>query len=176
MAKLCFDYGQGGIDPGATYKGRKESNDVLALGREVADELRRHGVTVDETRLSDLTISLKDRCDFANKGTYDYFIAFHRNANKPETASGVETYVCRNARAKTRQLAERLQKALVAVGFRDRGVKTSNFYVLRATKAPAVLLEIGFIDNTGDNHLFDSKRKEIIAAVAHSLLCQLGLK
>jgi len=49
MAKFCFDYGHGGSDPGAVYKGRKEADDVLSLGRAVAAELRRCGVIVDET-------------------------------------------------------------------------------------------------------------------------------
>lgn len=35
MARLCFDYGHGGSDPGACYNGRKESVDVLYIGREV---------------------------------------------------------------------------------------------------------------------------------------------
>jgi N-acetylmuramoyl-L-alanine amidase len=47
MAKLCFDYGHGGSDSGACYNGRKDSMDVLNIGREVAAEVRRHGVTVD---------------------------------------------------------------------------------------------------------------------------------
>ena len=36
MARLCFDYGHGGKDSGALYNGRKESNDVLSLGKAIA--------------------------------------------------------------------------------------------------------------------------------------------
>jgi hypothetical protein len=68
MARLCFDYGHGGNDPGAVYKGRKEADDVLSLGRAVAAVLRRHGVIIDETRTADVSVSLKARCDFENKG------------------------------------------------------------------------------------------------------------
>lgn len=38
MIKLCFDYGHGGKDSGASYKGRKESDDVLRIGKAVAAE------------------------------------------------------------------------------------------------------------------------------------------
>lgn len=31
MVKICFDYGHGDRDPGATYKGRKESTDNLNI-------------------------------------------------------------------------------------------------------------------------------------------------
>ncbi|SKA92264.1 N-acetylmuramoyl-L-alanine amidase [Clostridium sp. USBA 49] len=175
MARLCFDYGHGGNDSGACYNGRKESNDVLILGRAVAAEIRRHGVLVDEIRTSDVTISLQDRSKFENRNTYDYFISFHRNAYQPEKAKGVETYTYLNAGAKSKGLAERIQAGLVSLGFVNRGVKQTDFHVLRETKAPAVLIEIGFIDNTGDNNLFDAKRNEIIKAIAKAILSQIGI-
>jgi N-acetylmuramoyl-L-alanine amidase len=175
MARLCFDYGHGGGDPGATYNGRKESNDVLTLGRVVAEEVRRHGVTVDEIRTTDATVSLGERSDFENRNTYDYFISFHRNAFQPEKARGVETYTYLNPGAKSKGLAQRIQTSLAALGFADRGVKEANYHVLRETKAPAVLIEIGFIDNTGDNNLFDAKRNEIIKALAKAILAQVGI-
>ena len=55
------------------------------------------------------------------------------------------------------------------------GVKEANFHVLRETKAPAVLVEIGFIDSTGDNNLFDAKRYEIIKALTKAILAQVGI-
>ena len=70
-----------------------------------------------------------------------------------------------NPGAKAKGLAEKIQAALVGVGFTNRGVKSANFHVLRETKAPAVLVEVGFIDNTGDNQLFDTERDEIIAVI-----------
>lgn len=175
MSRLCFDYGHGGEDPGATYNSRKESDDVLSIGKEVAEEVRRHGVTVDETRTSDTTVSLSDRSNFENENTYDYFISFHRNAFEPEKAKGVETYTYLNAGEKSRELAESIQASLVILGFIDRGVKEANYHGLRETKAPAVLVEIGFVDNTGDNNLFDEKRNEIIKSIAKSILYELGI-
>jgi N-acetylmuramoyl-L-alanine amidase len=176
MARLCLDYGHGGSDPGAVYMGRKESEDVLSLGRSVTEVLKRHGVLVDETRTTDTTVSLNARSDFENRGAYDYFISFHRNAFKPETAAGVETYTYLNPSAKSKEMAEKIQNALVGVGFADRGVKEANFHVLRETKAPAVLIEIGFIDNSQDNALFDNKRADIVKGIAKAILSQLGIK
>ncbi len=175
MDRLCFDYGHGGVDCGADYHERKESNDVLSLGKAVAAEVRRHGVTVEETRTSDTQLSLTDRTNFENRNTYGYFISFHRNAVQPEKARGVETYTYLNAGVKSKGLAEKIQTSLVALGFTDRGVKEANYYVLRETKAPAVLIEIGFIDNSGDNALFDSKQNEIIKALAKAILAQMGI-
>lgn len=175
MARLCFDYGHGGADSGACYKGRKESNDVLSLGKAVAAEVRRHGITVDETRTSDATVSLNDRSNFENRNAYDYFISFHRNAYKPQKANGAETYTYLSASTKAKALAEKIQAGLVSIGFINRGVKTANYYVLRETRCPAVLIEMGFIDNSSDNDLFDSKRNEIVKAIAKAILSQLGI-
>lgn len=175
MSRLCFDYGHGGNDPGACYNGRKESNDVLEIGKEVAKEVRRHGVIVDEIRTTDTTLSLQQRSNYENKNNYEYFISFHRNAFKPEAATGVETYTYLNQDARSKAMADKIQAAIVNLGFANRGVKKANFHVLRETKAPAVLIELGFIDNSKDNSLFDSKKKEIIKAISKAILAQLGV-
>lgn len=175
MSRLCFDYGHGGNDPGACYNGRRESNDVLELGREVAREVRRHGVIIDEIRTTDTTLSLQQRSNYENKSNYDYFISFHRNAFKAESAIGVETYTYINQSVKSKAMADKIQAAVVNLGFVNRGVKKANFHVLRETKAPAVLIELGFIDNSKDNSLFDNKKKEIIKVISKAILTQLGI-
>ena len=172
---LCFDYGHGGSDGGACYNGRKESNDVLNLGKAVAAEIRRHGVTIDETRISDTTVSLIARSDFENKKDYDYFISFHRNAFQPEQANGVETFTYLNGSVQAKSLANKVQTNLVAVGFLNRGVKEANFHVLRETYATAILIEVGFIDNTNDNKIFDTKKDDIIKAITKAILAQCGI-
>lgn len=170
MVKVCFDYGHGGNDPGATYKGRKESADNLDIGMKVAKRVGEFNIETAETRTSDINLSLKERADFANKGEYDYFISFHRNALKPEVANGAETFIHPKASRKARKLAKKIQKGLVACGFRNRGIKTSDFYVLSKTKMPAVLIEIGFIDNSEDNDLFDLNRREIIDRISNVIV------
>lgn len=175
MFRLCFDYGHGGNDPGATYKGRKEKDDNLYIGSRIAKEIRRHGVIVDETRTKDVTMTLRERSNYECKRNYDYFISFHRNAWKPETGSGVETFTYLNTSQKSKNLAKKIQSNLAEIGFINRGVKKANFHVLRETKAPAILMEIGFIDNTEDNKLFDRKKEDIIRGISQAILEQLGV-
>lgn len=176
MARLCFDYGHGGNDPGATYKGRKEADDVLFIGKQVAAEVRRFGVIVDEVRNSDKAVTLQERSNYENKSNYDYFISFHRNAFKPEAATGVETFIYLNPGQQAEAMAEKIQRSLTGVGFVNRGVKRENLHVLRETVAPAILVEMGFLDNSKDNQIFDSKKRQIIEALASAILQQLGIK
>ena len=175
MAIVNFDYGHGGNDSGAILGNRKESNDVLSIGKEVAVEMRRHGVIVDETRTNDSTVSLSARSDFENNNAYDYFISFHRNAFNKK-AHGVETFTYLHSSKKANELATKVQNNLVALGFTNRGTKEANFHVLRETKAPAILVEMGFIDNLEDNKIFDSKRNEIVKAITQAILSQLNIE
>ena len=47
----------------------------------------------------------------------------------------------------------------------NRGIKQGNFYVLRRTRATAVLLELGFITNDVDRQILLAKKKEFAQAI-----------
>ncbi|MFJ7953071.1 N-acetylmuramoyl-L-alanine amidase [Lysinibacillus sp. NPDC096418] len=133
-------------------------------------------MVIDETRTTNTTLSLDQRVKMEWKKTYDFFISFHRNAFKPEIGTGAEVYVYKTANVKSKSLAAKIQNALVRVGFRDRGVKEAEYYVLKHTKAPALLLEVGFIDNSADNKLYDAKFEAIVDGIANAVLDVVGVK
>lgn len=171
---IIFDYGHGGKDSGATLGSRYEKNDVLKLGKDVKKIVERHGVQVDETRKDDETVSLSQRVAIANSKNYDFFISFHRNAFNGK-AFGVETYTYILKKPKAVELATNINNAMVKVGFHNRGVKNANFKVLRDTKADAVLLEVGFIDNVNDNKIFDDNYNMLVLEIAKAILKTLGI-
>lgn len=170
LVLLMFDYGHGGKDPGAVNGKREEADDVLKLGLAVAEIVRSAGIQVDETRTNDKTLSLADRSNMERRKKYNYFISFHRNAANNSSAHGVESYVYVTNNSKSRKLADEIQQAMVQCGFRDRGVKEANFHVLRETYAPAVLLEVGFISNDGDNKLFDDNFPTLAEGIAKAII------
>lgn len=176
---VCLDYGHGGKDSGAVLRDennnviRKEKDDIIVTGKAVATELRRHGVEVDETRKGDEYLTLTERVNIANQKNYNYFVSFHRNSASTDKANGVEVFTTANSSAK--DLAKSLQSNLVDVGFTDRGTKYANFTVISKTKAPAALMEIGFIINEKDNEIFDTKQKEIVRAITSAILGELGI-
>lgn len=175
MARLIFDYGHGGYDSGATSNGRLEKTDVLILGEDVRKKLvENYKVTIDVTRNDDRFISLNERCEISNKKKYDYFISFHRNAFNG-VANGVETYVY-DMDSKSYGLAKELQKAMVRSGFKSRGVKTARFKVLTGTKAPAILLEVGFIDSIVDDEIFTYNYNILVDELVDTIAKYLKLK
>lgn len=54
MSLIVLDAGHGGANPGATYNGRKESEDALALTLAVGSILEENGVDVYYTRTTDI--------------------------------------------------------------------------------------------------------------------------
>ena len=173
MAKWLIDPGHGGADSGAIYKGRRECDDVLKLALRVGELLKNNNENVYYTRITDTTISLAERSRKENSGDYDYFISIHRNAYQPEFAKGSEIHVYANGGI-AEQLANKVNSEVVKNGFINRGIKVSNFHVLRETKSPAILVEVGFIDNTSDNWIFDSKFEQIAQSIVKGCLLQIG--
>ena len=95
MKKIYIDPGHGGANPGATYGKRKESEDVYKLAADVAarlGEIADLQVKVSRTNYADPRLT--ERCAAANAWGADYFISIHRNAFKPNGASGVEAWIC----------------------------------------------------------------------------------
>lgn len=172
--KIYINPGHGGADSGAVgIGGRQEKDDALRYASAVADKLKAAGHTVELERNADYLINVKDIAKNANLWGADLFIAFHRNAGGGE---GAECLIVTGASATSREMAQAIQSALVGVGFRDRGVKVQdrNTYVLSHTTMPATTIECGFVDNAGDNALFDSKFNEIVQGITDAVLSIAG--
>lgn len=174
MSKIYINPGHGGADSGAVgIGGRQEKDDALRYASAVAEKLKAAGHTVELERNADYLINVKDIAKNANLWGADLFIAFHRNAGGGD---GAECLIVTGASATSREMAQAIQGALVGVGFRDRGVKVQdrNTYVLSHTTMPATTIECGFVDNAGDNVLFDSKFNEIVQGITDAILSIAG--
>lgn len=100
----------------------------------------------------------------------DIFISIHCNAFTSPRAKGVETFYFRTSK-KGQALAGKFQKSLVEnkLSTADRGIKPGNFYVLRRTRASAVLLELGFLTNDIDREMLVKKKGEFAQAIFEKL-------
>lgn len=173
--RVCLDYGHGGNDLGASYRGNYESRDTIRLGKIISSYLESFGIVVIETRNKDIYVSLSDRCKIGNYYKVDLFVSIHRNAFIAERANGVEAYVYKTTSIKTQDLAEKLVKTLSEFGFKNRGVKDANFFVLKKTSMSAILLEVGFIDSSLDNRIFEEKLEDIGSSIGREIVRYLGI-
>lgn len=174
---ICLDAGHGGSDSGATYKGRLEKDDnlnlALAVGKKLAED---YVVTVKYTRKTDIYEKPSKKAQDSNNYDADLFVSIHRNSASDITANGYETLVYSNVGIK-KELADKLNARMENIGFKNRGTKVrTDLTVLKKTDAPSVLLEVGFISNSADNKLFDSKFDEIVEAIVLSIAEVMELK
>lgn len=185
MKKIYIDPGHGGANPGATYGKRKESEDVYKLAVDVAarlGEIADLQVKVSRTNYADPRLT--ERCAAANAWGADYFISIHRNAFKPNGASGVEAWIYSKAAkggdAWTK--AARFTDGLSAVmGIGNRGVHLgapnyTDYAVNNYTHMTSCLLEVGFVDSDKDNTAFDTHYKAMVEVIAENLCKAVGVK
>ncbi len=172
---IMLDAGHGGRDPGAVYNGRQEKDDALALTLAVGEILQERGVDVLYTRTTDIYESPYQKAMEANAAGVDFFISIHRNSYPTDNAvSGVESLVYDLSGIKL-EMAENINDQLESIGFVNLGVKERpGLVVLRRTKMPAVLVEVGFINSDTDNQLFDDNFDDIALAIAEGILETLG--
>lgn len=153
---VVLDPGHGGSDSGAIRNGVKEKDIVLQIALKTGKILERKGIKVSYTRSSDTTVSLEERSNIANRLNAALFVSIHANANTSPTPSGTETHFYAplsmpslfEQRTERSELAAMIQTQITKQLKRiDRGVKESNFSVLRNTKMPSVLVETAFLSN-----------------------------
>lgn len=155
MYTVVIDPGHGDRDVGAIGKNGLLERDVcLEVAKRVKKYLQQHSVTVVLTRNTNhpgfpelRTSNLQYRCDIASRAKADLFISIHCDSFTDRKANGTTTF-CFRKNSLAGKLAKLIQRNLVeTLKTHDRGVKEANFYVLRKTQMPAVLVELAFISN-----------------------------
>jgi N-acetylmuramoyl-L-alanine amidase len=147
---VVIDAGHGGIKPGSiSISGKTEKSFNLDVSLKVEALLKNEkNINVVMTRTDDSHLELSDRVKIANNLKADIFVSIHGNSSTTSSPNGTETYYTRDS---SKSLANVIHKHLAsATGLKDRGVKYSSLHVTRETTMPAVLLEIGFLSNQGD--------------------------
>ena len=172
---VVIDPGHGGLDPGAIgIGGLRETDVVLDVSKIVKKLLSEKGVKVRLTRKNEVDLDLPSRVSFANNADVDIFVSIHANASrgKRRDINGLETFYFKGWRG--RLLAKRIQKQILRVspGSPDRGVKQGRFYVIKNTRMPAVLVEIGFLTGRLDARRLEkiTHRKRLAYAIAKGIL------
>lgn len=173
---IMLDAGHGGSDPGAVYNGRQEKDDTLNLVLAIGEILQNNGIDVEYTRTTDVYESPLQKAREANEAGVDFFVSIHRNSSPvPDQYMGVESLVYDLSGIKY-EMAQNINAQLETVGFVNLGVRARpNLIVLRRTRMPAVLVEVGFINSTVDNRLFDENFDDIAQAIADGILDTLNI-
>ncbi|RXM37982.1 N-acetylmuramoyl-L-alanine amidase [Chryseobacterium sp. CH21] len=156
---IVIDAGHGGNDFGATHGEILEKNIALSVAKEIQkinESQDKYEIVL--TRDSDSYPSLSERTNQINKLNPEMVISLHVNSSpeKERSDNGFEVYVQNSDVSK--ELAGKIYKK-----FNARKISESNLHILRETKAPAVLVELGFINNSENRNYITSEKgqKEI---------------
>lgn len=182
--RIYIDQGHNPVNPnaGAEGNGYREQDLVYIIGQELAQMLREEGFEVrlsrptPETQLGTSTgTSLAARVNEANAWYANLFISLHTNASVISSATGSEAYVFR-LESMASMLAQNILTQLnIQTGLPDRGVLARpTLYVLRRTRMPAVLVELGFISNAYDAGLMANRPELFARGVADGVLAFYG--
>lgn len=192
---ILLDPGHGGIDGGANVPGMLEKEIVLDIALRTARYLEHYKVPVLLTRTADVDLGgahdsgrlrrdLIYRIRVANHCRAALMLSLHVNSARAASERGMMLFyqASRPSRDAAGLLADVLRRW--PVHSRAEPPYARDFAVLRWSKAPAVLVELGFITNAQDRLLLaDSAYREEVAralasacvAIYHQWMKQGGL-
>lgn len=178
MKQIVIDPGHGGEnDNGAVYGFIEEDDTNLSISYLLRCELQKQGYSVVMTREKDKEYSLTDRVVFANEMGADLFVSVHCDAFHQATASGMTVHVFPNCLRASKNIANSISNALNSrfPDHRNRGIKESNFLVLRKTLMPAVLIECEFLSNFKTRRFLKEPENQLSLVKAITLGIRKGI-
>lgn len=170
---IILDAGHGGTDGGTTEYKTNEKDINLSVTKYLKEIFEDCGIDVVLTRETDKLLSLSQRTDIANKNNADLFISIHCNYFEDDSSvSGLECYYYYN-QTESQKIAENIISSADNVnGITVRSAKSEDYYVLRHTKMPAVLVELGYLSNSMERKSLTDKdyQKLLAKAIADGIL------
>lgn len=145
---IVIDPGHGGGDESAGGKqGTREKDFNLEIALLLKGLLEQAGATVICTRYDDTFIGLYERAEIANQNRADLFVSIHANYHGNPAICGLEVYYCPQ-KDRSGILAQNIMNGLIkTTGLKDHGVSPNDFVVIRETRMPGVLVELGYLSN-----------------------------
>jgi N-acetylmuramoyl-L-alanine amidase len=184
---IVIDPGHGGIDGGASFNNVLEKNMNLEVSLKLKRMLERDGANVIMTRAKDVSLDhlnrkneyrhkrdLISRVDIINSTAPDLFLSIHVNADRSSSkTNGPMVFYFINS-IESKKIAQSIQKKLEEAYTQSghnvsprKPVGNISLYILRNTKVPGVIIELGFITNTKDRELLTTQafQERISAAI-----------
>lgn len=189
MEIIVIDPGHGAPDPGVVGAHHTEADINLRVSWKLAKALEKLGFTVIltrpfETRLdADRSHDMRARVDLANRMNADLFISIHCNGHSTEQPQGYEVFWHKES-ANGKRLAQLVNREMAKAlpMMRNRGAKSDStlysngLYVLRYTRMPAILIELGFLTNPHDARLLANQEVQwmFVDAITRGVTAYFG--
>jgi N-acetylmuramoyl-L-alanine amidase len=168
---IVLDAGHGGWDPGMVQGKTEEKHVNLSIAKKLQTFLEQAGATVIITRIDDSELSSSKSGDMharrviANSSHADIFVSIHQNSFGKSSVHGAQVFFF-NESDNSEKLATLIQTRLCEFADPSNKFKAkanSNYFVLKQTVMPAVLVECGFLTNYNEREklLTDAYQEKI---------------
>lgn len=168
---VVVDAGHGSVDSGACFENLEEKHINLQVALFVKELLEQSNIKVVMTRTDDSLYNqsrnddLIHRVKITNDVNPDCFVSIHVNKFPTSEPFGGQAYYFAGEASKL--LAEKIQHELKSIQPENyRSIGTGNYLVLKRTRCPAVIVEIGFISNPGDRERITNRDEQYRIAKA----------
>ena len=158
---IVIDPGHGGFDPGKVgTTGIHEKDLNLKIALKVRDYLEQSGAFVIMTRTEDVDLDGDDEKQFkkkdminrvekVNNSDADILVSIHQNAFPQAQVKGAQVFYHDNSDL-GKLLAQSIQESIKTYADKENkrvAKHNPDYYVLRATKIPSIIVECGFLTN-----------------------------
>ena len=191
--KICIvvDAGHGGADPGKIgINGAKEKDINLKIAAELKKLLEAEDIQVIMTREKDSGLysessnnkkveDMRRRCEIIDDAKPVFTVSIHQNSYPQESVKGAQVFYYGSSK-EGKQLADTLQAKLIEwldpTNHRQAKANES-YYLLKKTETPTVIVECGFLSNSGEAALLvtEEYQKKVAQAIQMGILQYLDL-
>ena len=163
---IVIDAGHGGEDTGAQIGAEQEKKIVENIAKKISRLNSKDEIEIILLRNDDSFVELSERVSKINKINPSLVISLHVNSSENLNQNGVHAYVSKQNGfyEKSKESAENLVDKISSEKLARGEVKDANYYVLKNSKCPALLVEIGYLTNENDrNYLVSENGQNEIA-------------
>lgn len=148
---FVIDAGHGGFDKGSNNENIVESEYSLELAQKIQQLARKKNINVILTRDGNDHLDLQSRVDKMHELNPKLVISLHLNSSSNKELKGAEVFINKdNTDPHTEKIGAELAQLVSMNSIENRGLKKANFKILRDSKKPTFLIELGFASNPTD--------------------------
>lgn len=168
---VVIDAGHGGYDPGKIGVNKALEKDInLQISEKVKRYLEESGIEVVMTREKDIMeetklTDMQKRVSLINKTKPVIAVSIHQNSYSDSSVTGAQVFYYKGSEV-GKEAATLMQEELKKLNSENvREIKeNNNFYMLKKTKVPTIIVECGFLSNAQEaEKLVSEEYQEVLA-------------
>ncbi len=168
---IVVDAGHGGKDMGGRgANGVEEAPINLKVAQLVEGGLRQAGFTVVMTREDEKALGDSKKADMARRKEIMLedgvaaVVSIHMNKFSDPSIKGPMAFYMKGSDQGEKLATAVIQSVCKSIGHAERGANPGDYFIVRESSAPAVIVECGFLSNPGDEQrLQDPAHQQALA-------------